>query len=136
MPNAAAMASRRESALAGEPRVLVVEDESLVCLLIEETVAQLGWQVVGPAARLGRALELVRTAAYDCAVLDVNLRGEPVYPVAEILAEQGVPFLFLTGYSRAEIDERFRGQPMIRKPFTGAVLYQSLRRLREQVSAR
>lgn len=85
--------------------------------------------MVGPAARLVQALELVRTEKLDGAVLDVNLHGEAVYPVAEILAERNIPFLFVTGYSIGEIDLRFRERPIVRKPFIGPVLTAALQRL-------
>jgi CheY-like chemotaxis protein len=111
------------------PRILIVEDESLISLMIEEAVTHLGWQVVGPAARLAAALSLARREPLDGAILDVNLHGEPVYPAADILAERDIPFLFVTGYSTTELDRRFRGRSIVRKPFTGPVLARALQRL-------
>jgi len=100
------------------PRVLVVEDEALVSLLIEQALGDLRCTIVGPAVRVEQALTIACEASLDCALLDVNVHGELVYPVAEILTSRRIPFTFVTGYDVHEIDERFRGRPMIRKPFT------------------
>jgi DNA-binding response OmpR family regulator len=79
-------------------RVLIVEDEMLVALLIEDFLTDIGCHVVGPCGSVQAALDAVRNRAIDLAILDVNLDGEMVYPVAELLAEQQIPFLFLSGY--------------------------------------
>ena len=81
--------------LAGR-RVLVVEDEMLVAMLVEDILAQLGCTVVGPAARIAEALPMARSEALDCAFLDVNVAGERVFPVAAALAERRVPFVVPT----------------------------------------
>jgi CheY-like chemotaxis protein len=113
-------------------RVLLVEDETLVAMLLEDMVADLGGTVVGLASRVGRALDLIRApdAAIDLAVLDVNLGGEDAFPVAAVLAERGVPFAFSTGYGSAGLPEPWRSRPTLQKPFTQpqveAVLRQAL----------
>jgi PAS domain S-box-containing protein len=96
-------------------RVLLVEDEELVALELSIELSRLGWAVVGPAATLAEAQALISTQV-DAAVLDVNLRGKPVYPVAEALAKQDVPFLFCTGYEVVDPEGRFADVPVIRKP--------------------
>jgi DNA-binding response OmpR family regulator len=73
-------------------RVLVVEDEMMVSMLIEDMLEDLGCTVVGPAARLDEALALARDTEIDCAVLDVNLGGQPIFPLADYLREKGAPF--------------------------------------------
>ena len=98
-------------------RVLVVEDESLVAMLIEGYLEELGHEVARTAARLDEALALARTLDLDVAVLDVNLAGELSYPVAEALRQRGVPFLFATGYGTAGLPEELRGVPVLPKPF-------------------
>lgn len=100
-------------------RCLVVEDEFLVAMLLEDTLRDLGFEVLGPVATCAAALALVRSAsgALDAAVLDVNLGGERVYPVADALRERGVPFVFLTGYAEAELDGRFANVPVVQKPW-------------------
>src|SRR3954464_66381 len=77
-------------------RVLVVEDEMMVSMLIEDMLADLGCSVVGPASRLDEAMQLAKEAALDCAVLDVNLGAQPIFPLADVLREKGVPFAFAT----------------------------------------
>ena len=98
-------------------RVLVVEDEMLIGLLIEDTLLELGCVVVGPVGKLDAALRLAAGEALDVAVLDVNIRGGHVYPVAERLQARGVPFVLASGYEDWALDEAFRGQPRLNKPF-------------------
>lgn len=97
---------------------LVVEDETLVAMSIEDALLDLGASVVGPFSRVGRALPAAREAELAGALLDLNVAGEPVYPVAEVLAGRGVPFVFLTGYGNAGLRSDFRDRPIIAKPFT------------------
>jgi CheY-like chemotaxis protein len=98
-------------------RVLVVEDEMMVSMLIEDMLGDLGCVVVGPASRLEEALEIAGRADIDCAVLDVNLAGEPIFPLADLLRERGRPFAFATGYGDAGLREVDRGAPVLQKPF-------------------
>jgi CheY-like chemotaxis protein len=102
--------------LAGR-RILIVEDEAMIALLIEDVLADLGTIVVGPAGRIEEALALARSAEIDLAALDLNLGGEPVYPVAEALAARSIPFVFMTGYGQHGIAEPWRSRPSIAKPF-------------------
>jgi CheY-like chemotaxis protein len=101
-------------------RVFVVEDETLVAMLLEDMIADLGGVVVASAARRDRALEIARdrTVAMDVAVLDVNLGGEEAFPVADALAERGTPFVFSTGYGGNGLPEPWRLRPILQKPFT------------------
>lgn len=98
-------------------RVLVVEDEALVALQLEDMLSDLGCAVVGPAARVGQALELLNGHKIDAAVLDLNVAGELVYPVAEALTARRVPFIFATGYGAAGLTEPYRSRPVLQKPF-------------------
>ena len=98
-------------------RVLLVEDEGMLALMIAEMLTCLGHVVVGPVGRLGRALELARREALDVAILDVNLRGAASYPVAEVLAARGIPFVFSTGYEHDTVREPFSTRPLLQKPF-------------------
>ena len=98
-------------------RVFIVEDEFAVLLLIEDMVEQLGCELVGSASRLGEALDMTRDRAIDVAVLDVNLRGQLVYPVAERLAARSVSIVFSTGYGDANVGERWRSYPIVQKPY-------------------
>jgi CheY-like chemotaxis protein len=87
--------------MADRKRVLVVEDEMTIALLIEDMLTDLGHEVVGLAMRLPQAMELAATAIVDLAILDVNLDGRMSFPVADLLSARGVPFVFATGYGSA-----------------------------------
>ena len=98
-------------------RILLVEDEMLVAMNIEDMLLDLGHEVAGIASRLAPALALARETELDAALLDVNLAGEQSFPVADLLEERGIPFVFATGYGIQGIVERHRGRVVIQKPF-------------------
>jgi DNA-binding response OmpR family regulator len=97
-------------------RVLVVEDEMMIAMMIEDLLAEIGCEVIGPANRIDAALALV-DSDIDVALLDVNLAGQVVYPVADRLRARGVPVIFLTGYGNVGVDPRYRDCPVLTKPF-------------------
>ncbi len=105
-------------ALVGK-RVLIVEDEMLVALLIEEFLLDLGCTTVGPCGSVEMALDTARTEVFDLAVLDVNLGGKKVYPVAEFLEQRQIPFLFLSGYGEEAVPAGHRDWRVCAKPFKG-----------------
>jgi PAS domain S-box-containing protein len=105
-----------ELAKQDRPRVLLVEDEALVAMMIQETLIEFGFQVLGPVSTASEALAAARERHIDAAVLDINLGDGLVYTVAEILAKRGVPFVFVTGYDAESIDSRFSGIPVLQKP--------------------
>ena len=109
---------------AGPLRVLVVEDESLVALDIENMLEEMGCKVVASVPRLVKALDLASRLDFDLAVLDINLAGEVVYPLAFRLAARGIPFLFSTGYSTSTLPPELRDRPILKKP----VMLASLKR--------
>jgi CheY-like chemotaxis protein len=115
-------------------RVLVVEDEMMVSMLIEDMLSDMGCTVVGPASRLDEAIELVKTAELDCAVLDVNLGGQPIFPLADILRAKGAPFAFATGYGDAGLRDVDRGSPVLQKPFREGDLARVLNDIRPKVA--
>ena len=96
-------------------RVLVVEDESLIGMLAEDLLEQLGCRMAGLVSSVGGALDAVKSSEIDFALLDVDIGGEPVYPVALALQARGVPFLFMSGYGG--LDDAWRGRPIVQKPF-------------------
>lgn len=98
-------------------RVLVVEDEAMVAMMIEDILIDLGCVVVGPVAGVSAALRLLEAEPVDAAVLDVNLSGEKVFPVADRLAARGVPFLFSTGYGASGLEARHLDRPVLQKPY-------------------
>jgi CheY-like chemotaxis protein len=101
-------------------RVLIVEDEALVSMLLEDMLADHGCEVAASASRIAQALEMVADdgLAVDAAILDVNLGGEPIFPVADALAARGVPFAFATGYGAGGLPENWRDRPTLQKPFS------------------
>lgn len=98
-------------------RILIVEDEMMIAMMVEDFLADLGWNVVGVAGTLDRALAMARDAVIDAALLDVNLNGRNTFGAAEILRERQIPFVFATGYGAQGIDDRFRGVPTLTKPY-------------------
>lgn len=110
-------------------RVLVIEDEMMIAMLLEDMLADLGHQVVGVAGRLDVALELARDADADLAILDVDLGGESSFPVAEVLTSRGLPFLFATGYGSGGVMQPFINTPTLTKPFEMNDLSRALAKL-------
>jgi CheY-like chemotaxis protein len=112
--------------LAGR-RILVVEDELMIAMLVEDMLLELGCSVVGPVHALAEALDLARSeSGLDAALLDVNLAGQPVFPVADALREKGVPAIFSTGYGDAGLRDVDRGAPVLQKPFRAGDLARAL----------
>jgi PAS domain S-box-containing protein len=99
-------------------RILVIEDEPLVSMEMESNLANAGCEIVGPAATLDRAKILVETADYDAALVDVNLKGQPVDELATLLTKKNRPFAFVTGYGREALPSGFRGAVVLGKPFS------------------
>ena len=120
------------SNLAGA-RVLVVEDEMLVSLLIEDILADSKCIIVGPYDRVPAALEAARTLALDAAILDVNLAGTKVYPVAEMLSARGIPFVLLSGYGAGAAPAEHASWQVCSKPFK---FEQLIAMLVEQIASR
>lgn len=111
------------------PRVLVIEDEAMIAMLIEDMLTELGCAMLGPAADAARALAMIEEANLDAAILDVNLGGERTTPVAATLKSKGIPFIFATGYGASGIDAEFIDQLVLTKPFRKADLEAALRSL-------
>jgi CheY-like chemotaxis protein len=102
----------------GEPiRILLVEDEALIALMLEDMVEGMGCAVTGVAPRVDLGLSMAENGHFDVAILDVNVAGENVEPVAVRLNERGIPFVFATGYGEAGVPLRFRDRPVVSKPF-------------------
>jgi PAS domain S-box-containing protein len=99
-----------------KPRVLVVEDEALVGIMIQECMTELGFQIVGPVCTASDALAAAKDGDFDAAILDINLGDGMVYQVADILTRRHVPFVFVTGYDADSVDSRFRDIPVLQKP--------------------
>ena len=98
-------------------RILVVEDELMIRMLLEDMLGELGYTVAAEAARIEEALEAAKNADFDIAILDVNLNGQPISPVADALVARGMPFVFATGYGERGLPEPYRDRPTLKKPF-------------------
>lgn len=109
-----------EQSLAGM-RILIVEDEMMVVMVIEDMLTDLGCEVV-KAGRVAKAIHLAATEEIDGAILDVNVAGESVYPVANELRERGIPFIFSSGYGATGIAPEYRDHPALSKPFVQSEL--------------
>ena len=113
-------------ALAGR-RILVVEDESLVAMLLETILEDMGCIPAGPASTVDEGLALATDGQpLDGALLDVNVAGRQVFPVAQALKDRGVPFVFSTGYGEGGLPDEWRGLPTLQKPFTEAAVRDAL----------
>lgn len=115
-----------ESDLAG-CRVLVIEDEAMISMLLEDTLVDIGCEVAGVASRFDEAAEKAAALAFDVAILDVNLNGRQTFPIAEALGKRGIAFLFATGYGTASLPASFQDAPAIQKPFQQHDLERALR---------
>jgi CheY-like chemotaxis protein len=100
-----------------EHRILIVEDEPMIAMMVDDFLTELGWNVVGVAGALDQALAMARDADIDAALLDVNLKGRETFAAAGILRERHIPFVFATGYGANGIADRFRDVPILTKPF-------------------
>lgn len=100
-----------------QPRVLVVEDEYLIRMLLEDMLADLGYAVAAAVGSIAEARAHAASGDFDAAILDVNLDGQEIFPVADLLAERSLPFVFVTGYGERSLPERYRERPALQKPF-------------------
>jgi CheY-like chemotaxis protein len=110
-------------------RILVVEDELLIAMVIEAVLADEACEVVGPIGRLDAALQAAEAEMLDAALLDVNVEGEVVFPVADILARRGIPFAFVTGYGSGRVPAPYRDRPVLTKPYRSREVIDMLKNL-------
>jgi len=117
---------KSEDIAAAGKRVLVVEDELMIRMLLQDMLADLGHTLAGEAGRIEDAVALAKQGGFDIAILDVNLNGQPISPVVEVLLERGVPFVFATGYGQRGVPEPYRGSPTLQKPFQADALAEAI----------
>jgi CheY-like chemotaxis protein len=117
--------------MAGQPRVLIVEDEWLVAEDYSSTLRAAGYAIVGPAPSVEGALALIADTNTEvrAALLDINLNGETSYPIATRLAERNVPFAFMTGYTTGDLPPSFSGRMVVSKPISEAALLATVGKL-------
>jgi CheY-like chemotaxis protein len=103
-------------------RILVVEDEVMIRMLLQDMLIDLGHTLAGEAGHIDEALALAKRADFDVAILDVNLNGRPISPVVEVLIERGLPFVFATGYGAHGVPAPYQRTPTLQKPFQADTL--------------
>jgi DNA-binding response OmpR family regulator len=108
------MTSTEQSGLA----VLLVEDEVMIRMMVAEMLEELGHSIAGEAGEIEQAIQLAQNVEFDLAILDVNLKGEMIAPVAELIIALNRPFVFVTGYGSSGVPKEHRDRPALRKPFT------------------
>jgi DNA-binding response OmpR family regulator len=106
----------------------------MLSMLLEELLGAQGCEIVGPVARLPKAIDLASTEKIDAALLDLNIDGKEVYPAAEILAARGIPFAFVSGYGLDHLDKLYRDRPVLQKPFHFADLERIVKLVLSQVA--
>ena len=110
-------------------RVLVVEDEFLIAMNLEEDLRAAGCHVIGPVSDLAAAMTAASAEKFDIALLDVNLRGEKVFAVADNLRARGIAFMLLSGYGKMDLPDRFHDAPRLAKPYDPGSLLREVERL-------
>ncbi|HEY3795307.1 MAG TPA: response regulator [Bradyrhizobium sp.] len=98
-------------------RILVVEDEPMIRMLLDGMLEDLGYTMAAEAGGIDEAMAVAKQAEFDAAILDVNLNGQPITPVVEILVQRGLPFVFATGYGQRGVPEAYRTTVTLQKPF-------------------
>ena len=107
-------------------RVLIIEDETLIALLLEDMLSELGCTILGSASTVEAAIEMLNGTPPGVAVLDINLGGEKSYGVAQALAERQIPFIFSTGYADGRLEAPWQDRPVLQKPFGQEQLAEAL----------
>jgi CheY-like chemotaxis protein len=108
-------------------RILVVEDEPMIRMLLDGMLEDLGYTMAAEAGGIEEAMTVAKQAEFDAAILDVNLNGQPITPVVEILVQRGLPFVFATGYGQRGVPEAYRTTVTLQKPFQLDALEQALK---------
>jgi len=115
-----------ENSPPARPRVLVVEDEYLIRMLLEDMLEELGYDMAAGVGTISEASDEASNGDFHAAILDVNLDGQEIYPVADILAKRGLPFVFVTGYDERSLPDPHRSRPALQKPFQAEQLRTAL----------
>ena len=97
-------------------RLLLVEDEALVGMMMKDSLTELGFSVIGPFSRIADAMQAAREETFQAAILDINVKGEMIYDLADAIAARDIPLIFVTGYGSEAIEERFKTVPVLQKP--------------------
>ena len=121
------------TAISPRLKVFVVEDESLITMTIDDVIETLGYEIVGPVAELAEAMAVAERGEFDCALLDINIRGGNTYGIAELLRARGCPFVVATGYGGQSMPIHLRDERRLAKPYSTRELETELRWLKAKV---
>jgi CheY-like chemotaxis protein len=102
--------------------VFLVEDEVMIRMMVADMLLELGYTIAAEAGEIGEAIRLAQTTYFDLAILDVNVNGKVISPVADLLKANNRPFIFATGYGSSGLPEEYRDRPSLQKPFQGETL--------------
>ncbi len=117
------------------PAVLLVEDEVMIRMMVADMLTELGYTVVAEAGDIDEAIRLVQATDFDIAILDVNVNGKLISPVAEAVTLRGRPLIFATGYGSSGLPEKFRDSPTLQKPFQVQTLARTIETVLKGVAA-
>lgn len=106
--------------------ILIVEDEPLIAMSLEDVLSDQGAICLGPVGSIDSALEIIAANRFDIALLDINLRGQKIDPVADRLAAAGIPFIFTTGHGEDGLPKSHRHRPVIAKPYSDTAVIDTL----------
>ena len=106
--------------------VFLVEDEVMIRMMVADMLRELGYTIAAEAGEIGEAMRLAETAFFDLAILDINVNGKIISPVAELLKARNLPFIFATGYGFSGLPEEYRDRPALQKPFQIEILDQMI----------
>jgi CheY-like chemotaxis protein len=112
--------------VASKGSVLLVEDETMIRMLVADMLADLGYDIAAEAGDVEQAMKLARSAKFDLAILDVNVNGKLISPVADVVAARNLPFVFATGYGAEGLPEQYRQHTALQKPFRLEALQQAI----------
>ena len=110
-------------------RILVVEDSPLIADVLADMLRDMGCEVVGPTGNMAFARELATNEAFEAAIIDINIRGGKIFPVADTLAERGIPFLLASGYADWSMPDNLQERPRLAKPYTAGIVREELEKL-------
>lgn len=115
--------------------VFLVEDEVMIRMMVADMLEELGFRVAAEAGEINEAMKLAQSTEFDIAILDVNVNGKVISPVADLLAARGRPFIFATGYGSSGLPAEYRDRPALQKPFQIETLARTIQQALNRTAA-